>query len=67
MAAKTKKAESTGLPKFTIERPKAGLPAKAKIVIPRVTWEALPATLEKLIGEADSISPGFVKGTLTLY
>jgi hypothetical protein len=65
MAAKTKSGQS--IPRFTIERPKAGIPAKAKIVVPRVSWESLPATLEKLIEEADSISPAFVKGTLTLY
>lgn len=66
MASKTKKTEST-VPRFTIERPKAGMPKKGQIVIPRVTWESLPATLEKLIGEADGVSPTYVKGTLTLY
>jgi hypothetical protein len=73
MAAKTKNSNKPEIPRFTVERTATGAPIKAKIVVPRVSWEALPATLEKLIekaqaaAEAGKTEYSTVKGVLSLY
>lgn len=70
-----KKNSATALPKYTLPKAQTGIPAKGKITVPRVAWDALPETLEKLIELAEAghrkangdKPPVSVKGVLTLY
>jgi hypothetical protein len=64
-----KSTNSENLLHFTIEKPAGKSASIGKISVPRVSWEDLAETLEKLITKANESGAEIkaVRGTLTLY